>query len=54
MSWVYDVSDRETNLLIHSTYKDNPFLPSEQIAEIESLKDADENLWKVFGLLILS
>jgi len=50
MSWVYDVADKETNLLIHSTYKDNPFLPIEQVAEIESLKDADENLWKVFGL----
>jgi phage terminase large subunit len=49
-SWVYDVADKETNLLIHSTYKDNPFLPKEQVLEIESLKDADENLWKVFGL----
>lgn len=49
-SWVYDVADKEGNLLIHSTYKDNPFLPKEQVAEIESLKDADENLWKVFGL----
>ncbi len=44
------MADKEGNLLIHSTYKDNPFLPKEQIAEIESLKDADENLWKVFGL----
>jgi len=49
-SWVYDVADKEGNLLIHSTYKDNPFLPKEQVDEIESLKDADENLWKVFGL----
>ena len=49
-SWVYDVADKEGNILIHSTYKDNPFLPSEQVKEIESLKDADPNLWKVFGL----
>ena len=49
-SWVYDVADKEGNILIHSTYKDNPFLPKEQVQEIESLKDADENLWKVFGL----
>jgi phage terminase large subunit len=49
-SWVYDVADKEGNKLIHSTYKNNPFLPKEQVAEIESLKDADENLWKVFGL----
>lgn len=50
MSWVYDVADKEGNILIHSTYKNNPFLPKEQVEEIESLKDADENLWKVFGL----
>lgn len=49
-SWVYEVADREGNLLIHSTYKNNPFLPKEQVDEIESLRDADENLWKVFGL----
>ena len=49
-SWVYDVADKEGNKLIHSTYRNNPFLPKEQVAEIESLKDADENLWKVFGL----
>ena len=49
-SWVYDIADKEGNLLVHSTYKDNPFLPKEQIAEIESLKDADENMWRVFGL----
>jgi len=50
LSWVYDVADKEGNILIHSTYKDNPFLPKEQIEEIENLQYADENLWKVFGL----
>lgn len=49
-SWVYDVGDAEGNILIHSTYKDNPFLSKEQREEIESLQYADENLWKVFGL----
>lgn len=49
-SWVYDVADKEGNILVHSTYKDNPFLPKEQVEEIEGLKDADENLWQVFGL----
>jgi phage terminase large subunit len=50
MSWVYDVVDAEGNLMIHSTYLDNPFLSREQRQEIESLQYADENLWKVFGL----
>jgi phage terminase large subunit len=49
-SWVYDEADKPGNILIHSTYKDNPYLSKQQISEIEGLKDADENLWKVFGL----
>lgn len=50
MSWVYDVADQEGNLMIHSTYLNNPFLSKAQRDEIESLQYADENLWKVFGL----
>lgn len=51
MSWVYDVADAPGNLLIHSTYQNNRSnLSKEIIEEIERLKDADENLWKVFGL----
>ena len=50
-SWVYEVADRAGNKLIISTYQNNRTnLTKEQIAEIEALKDADENLWKVFGL----
>jgi phage terminase large subunit len=50
-SWVYDVSDADGNKLIISTYKNNRAnLSKEIIEEIESLKDADENLWKVYGL----
>jgi phage terminase large subunit len=49
-SWVYTVADDPKNKFIHSTYKDNPFLSPEQVGEIESLRLADENLWKVFGL----
>lgn len=40
---------RTTTTEIVSTYKDNPFLGEEQIAEIESNKN-DENWWKVYGL----
>ncbi len=50
-SWVYEVADKSTNKKIHSVYLNNKSnLAKEQIEEIESLKDADENLWKVYGL----
>jgi len=50
-SFVYDVADKPGNKKIHSTYRNNlGNLSKEIIAEIESLKDADENLWKVYGL----
>jgi phage terminase large subunit len=50
-SYVYDLADKAGNKLIISTYLNNlANLTKEQIAEIEGLKDADENLWKVFGL----
>jgi len=50
-SYVYEVADKPGNCKIHSTYLHNlANLTPEIIAEIESLKDADENLWKVYGL----
>jgi phage terminase large subunit len=49
--WIYDkVLTRTDCYYIQTTYKDNPFLPDEQIKEIENLKDADANYWKVYGL----
>ncbi len=36
--------------VIHSTYLDNPFLPDETRREIERLRDADPNLWRIYGL----
>lgn len=48
--WIQQkIESRKNCILIKSTYKDNPFLSPEQIAEIESNKD-DENWWKVYGL----
>lgn len=41
--------DREDTVQIVTTYKDNPFLGAQQIAEIESYK-SDPNWWKVYGL----
>lgn len=50
-SWVYEVSDDPKNKLIISTYRNNlANLSQAQIDDIESLKKADENLWRVYGL----
>ena len=47
--WIQkNIECRDNCILIKSTYKDNPFLSPEQIAEIESNKD-DVNWWKVYG-----
>ena len=47
--WIQQkVECRDNCILIRSTYKDNPFLSAEQVAEIESNKD-DANWWKVYG-----
>lgn len=43
------IQQRDTTQEIHSTYKDNPYLTPEQIAEIESNR-IDENWWRVYGL----
>lgn len=50
-NFVYEIADKPGNKLIISNYTNNRAnLSQPQIEEIESLKDADENLWKVFGL----
>ena len=50
-SYVYKLADDPANKRIHSTYLNNlAFLTKEQVNEIEALKDADDNLWRVFGL----
>jgi len=49
--WIYDnVLTRDDCLFFKSTYLDNPFLPLEQVKEIERLKDIDPNYWRVYGL----
>lgn len=50
--WCYGVADGENSVCIRSTYKDNPYLPKEQVAVIEGYKEADPEglMWKVFGL----
>ena len=58
--WIYtDVIPRNDCTFIKSTYKDNPFLEKEIIAEIERLEPTPENIaqgtadevaWKIYGL----
>lgn len=48
--WLYDkVLTRPDCYFIKSTYKDNPFLPKEQVAEIESYRESDSNFWRIYG-----
>lgn len=50
-SWIYDmILPQPSTTFIQTSYKDNPFLPVEQVREIENLQFLDENMWKVYGL----
>ena len=50
-SWIYDkVITRDDCTFIKSTYKANPFLDADTIAEIERLRDLDPDYWQVYGL----
>ncbi len=50
-SFVYDLLLKDKTKYIHSTYKNNRGnLTPEQIEEIEYLQQADQNLWRVYGL----
>lgn len=50
-SWIYDdVEKRDDCDLLVTTYLDNPFLEASLVAEIERLRDADADYWKIYGL----
>lgn len=50
-SFVYDqIETRDDCELFVTNYEDNPFLEKAVIDEIERLRDADEDYWKVYGL----
>ena len=50
-SWIYEkVHTRDDCTFLQSTYKANPFLDEDTIAEIERLKDIDPDYWRVYGL----
>jgi phage terminase large subunit len=48
--WVWKMRERDDVDYIHSTYKDNPFLPEDVVKQIESYKEVDENYWRIYGL----
>lgn len=49
--WLYDrILPLPETEFIQSTYLDNPFLPEVQKRQIETLKEADPDLWRVYGL----
>lgn len=48
--WLYPLRFRPDAILIHSDYTCNPFLSPDILSEIEMMKEADPNYWRVFGL----
>ena len=48
--WLYDLINRSESVLIHSTYKDNPFLGDAQVKEIENLIQYDESYYRIYAL----
>ena len=52
--WGFDYENKENGVMIHSTWKQNPFLDDRIRESIESLKDTDPDLYKIYseGLLV--
>jgi phage terminase large subunit len=49
--WYNDqLQNRDDITIIHSTYKDNPFLSNEQINEIERLEFTDKQYYQIYAL----
>lgn len=48
--WIIDLLKRRDVFLIHSSYKDNPFLEQSIIDTIESYEFDDPEYWKIYGL----
>lgn len=49
-SWVYELAERDDTYFFKTTWRDNPFIEKSIIKELESLRDKDENLYKVYAL----
>jgi phage terminase large subunit len=48
--WVYDLENRDDCFYFKTTWRDNPFVDDNIIKELESLKDKDENLYRIYSL----
>lgn len=49
-SYLYDMEGQPDTFYRVVTFKDNPFLPQQQIDELLKLETRDPNLWRIFGL----
>jgi phage terminase large subunit len=49
-SWVYDLEERDDCYSFKTTWRDNPFVDKNIIKELESLKDKDENLYRIYAM----
>lgn len=48
--WLYNLLENDESIKIHSTYKDNPFLPNTIVKQIEGLIEVDESYYKIYAL----
>ena len=48
--WVYDLEKRDDCFYFKTTWRDNPFVSETIIKELESLKEKDENLYRIYSL----
>lgn len=48
--WLCQLNKEEKTYHFITTYKDNPFLEPKVVAEIESLKEKNPSLWRIYGL----
>lgn len=48
--WINDVNKDQRTYHFITTYRDNPFLEQTVVDEIESLKEKNPSLWRIYGL----
>ncbi len=48
--WLCSLNKEERTYHFITTYKDNPFLEAKVVEEIESLKEKNPSLWRIYGM----